>query len=149
MGLDMYLNAKRYISEYSDKEVFDELNSVDMPSKGKMKIKGIECSAMYWRKANAIHRWFVENVQGGEDDCNEYDVSREQLYDLLSCCRAVLGNHDLADDLLPTQDGFFFGDTLYGKYYFQDLEETADGLLQVLQDTDGDNWWHFTYRSSW
>jgi hypothetical protein len=22
----------------------------------------------YWRKANAIHRWFVEHVQDGNDD---------------------------------------------------------------------------------
>ena len=23
----------------------------------------------YWRKANAIHGWFVRNVQNGKDDC--------------------------------------------------------------------------------
>lgn len=25
--------------------------------------------AIYWRKFNAVHRWFVNNVQGGKDDC--------------------------------------------------------------------------------
>lgn len=44
----------------------------------------------YWRKANQIHRWFVENVQGGDDDCREYYVSREQLKELLTTVRTVL-----------------------------------------------------------
>ena len=24
-----------------------------------------------WRKANAIHKWFVDNVQDGVDDCGD------------------------------------------------------------------------------
>ncbi len=33
----------------------------------------------YWRKANGIHAWFVQNVQEGEDDCKEYYVSQSKL----------------------------------------------------------------------
>lgn len=51
----------------------------------------------YWRKANQIHNWFVINVQGGEDDCGCYEVSREQLEDLLECCRIVKRECNLID----------------------------------------------------
>ena len=44
----------------------------------------------YWRKANAIHNWFVENVQNGNDDCGVYSVSKEQLEDLLGICDRVI-----------------------------------------------------------
>ena len=34
----------------------------------------------YWRKANQIHNWFVENVQDGEDDCCYHnEVTKEYL----------------------------------------------------------------------
>lgn len=44
----------------------------------------------YWRKANQIHGWFVENVQGGIDDCGYYKVSKQNVEELLSLCNQVL-----------------------------------------------------------
>ena len=49
----------------------------------------------YWRKANQIHAWFVDNVQGGKDDCEEYSVSRSQLGQLLAVVKEVLDNSKL------------------------------------------------------
>lgn len=43
----------------------------------------------YWRKANAIHKWFVDNVQDGEDDCGYYEVNKEQLEELLNICKLI------------------------------------------------------------
>ena len=37
----------------------------------------------YWRKANQIHNWFVENVQDGNDDCGVYEVTKDKLSELL------------------------------------------------------------------
>jgi len=51
----------------------------------------------YWRKANAIHRWFVEQVQDGNDDCGEYHVSEEDLRELLSRCTRVLEASELIE----------------------------------------------------
>ena len=45
--------------------------------------------AGYWRKANAIHKWFVDNVQDGEDDCEYYEVSKKQLEQLLHICKLI------------------------------------------------------------
>lgn len=45
----------------------------------------------YWRKANAIHKWFVDHVQGGVDDCEMHDeVTKEILEELIDVCKGVL-----------------------------------------------------------
>ena len=49
----------------------------------------------YWRKANQIHRWFVENVQDGEDDCDVYRVKKKQLKALLETAEEVLNSCNL------------------------------------------------------
>lgn len=41
---------------------------------------------MYWRKANAIHKFFVDNVQNGEDDCGYYKVSLDVIKQLYNLC---------------------------------------------------------------
>lgn len=49
----------------------------------------------YWRKANQIHRWFVENVQGGKDDQKEYEVTRNQLAKLQETVNEVIKSINL------------------------------------------------------
>jgi hypothetical protein len=46
----------------------------------------------YWRKANHIHKWFVDNVQSGNDDCGKYYVSQDQLKDLVALCEQVINS---------------------------------------------------------
>jgi hypothetical protein len=140
MGLDMYLNAKRF---YWSHEETPEIK--DVPDG--YKVRYIEVEAAYWRKANAIHQWFVENVQDDVDDCETYSVSRDQLRQLVSVCKEVLEDVSKADELLPTADGFFFGDTSYEEYYVHCLNETIDQIEKALLTFPFD--WHFEYHSSW
>ena len=49
-------------------------------------------SVGYWRKANQIHGWFVENVQNGEDDCRMYEVTKGELMELRDLCLDVLAH---------------------------------------------------------
>lgn len=49
----------------------------------------VDQNVAYWRKANQIHAWFVENVQDGEDDCGSYMVSKESLEELLDICKEL------------------------------------------------------------
>lgn len=51
----------------------------------------------YWRKANAIHAWFVENVQNGVDDCGMYIVRRDQLEELKEACERVIAVATMKD----------------------------------------------------
>jgi hypothetical protein len=133
----------------------------------------------YWRKANQIHNWFVENVQDGNDDCKDYYVSRKQLEELRDTCKAVLlsaklvagkvvngqtvtkegGLQDIVEEgetiedpsvaqkLLPTQRGFFFGNTDYNHWYVEDLKQTVEQIdAALLRFGEG---WEFEYQSSW
>ena len=156
MGLDMYLTGKRYMSkmfrEEDDakqaaiQELFPELKGKAGRWGDSSPVKEVCIEAGYWRKANMIHEWFVQNVQGGEDECRPHYVAREQLQELKALCQEVLADKSKAAELLPTASGFFFGGTDYDEWYFQDLEQTVkiiDGCLELPLD------WEFEYRSSW
>jgi hypothetical protein len=143
MGLDMYLNAKRYIW-YNEDDLADTVANVFPEIKGR-RVKEVIVEAMYWRKANAIHKWFVDNVQNGVDECEEHYVSREQLTELRDLVLEVLATRDASK--LPPQAGFFFGNTDITEWYWKDLEYTVEELNKVLEDFS--DRWEFNYRSSW
>lgn len=159
MGLDMYLTETRSLARYqglaeSDTGDYAEqyrkadavLDLVDLTSTVDGGVN-ITATVMYWRKANAIHRWFVENVQDGSDDCQAYYLETEQLRTLQDLAKLVLNDHSLAQGLLPTQEGFCFGGTDYDKWYFKDLESTVAGINTVLENAG--EYPEFEYRASW
>lgn len=121
---------------------------VDVPHIKPERVSYIEERIHSWRKANQIHRWFVENVQGGLDNCEEYFVSRDNLKELLQECKRTLENKESASGILPTTSGCFFGSTEYDEFYFQDIIETAD-MLEKLLEEEPENECDFYYRSSW
>jgi len=136
MGLDMYLEGTLYTFK-DDKlhkklsKTVSELVKGYKPSKG---IDGIQLTFAvgYWRKANAIHQWFVENVQDGEDECERTYVTREQLKELRAVCKAVLDDNTIAQEKLPTTKGFFFGSVDYDEWYFEDLRHTIEVVDYAL-----------------
>jgi hypothetical protein len=157
MGLDMYLEARRFVSGYShskdeEKELFKTITeAVGMEDMNDERFATVSVNVAYWRKANHIHEWFVKNVQDGEDDCKTYFVSREKLMELEQACRKVVeaGTGEVASKLLPTASGFFFGGTEYDEYYFEATDWTAKRLAEILQLPDGMNGFDFYYNSSW
>ena len=91
----------------------------------------------YWRKANQIHEWFVDNVQDGADDCDYHrEVTEDDLKSLLETCQKVLDCPTLAEELLPTTSGYFFGGMDYDEYYIEDIKETIKIIENALQTTD-------------
>lgn len=157
MGLDMYLTGKRYLwgfADSPDQDLIQQIQPLFPEVKGR-RITEVSCEMMYWRKANQIHRWFVDNVQEGKDECQETFVSTDQLGELLNLCRAVLAGKGKpnaeanAEAWLPTGAGFFFGSTAYDEYYYSDLEKTVEGLEELLADESVTKHWEFYYRSSW
>lgn len=148
----MYLTKKFYIgAEYKHRNVNAQVNitvdGVQVPIDAG-KISEISERAGYWRKANAIHKWFVDNVQGGNDDCGDYEVSEEQLQTLLDTCKKVLADKTQAEQLLPTKSGFFFGGTDIDEWYFKDVENTIT-ILESALSTPKDSYPSFEYTSSW
>ena len=156
MGLDMYLSAKRYISKHFNEgdteraeaiqKLFPELANIQGRFGDASPVKEVSIDAGYWRKANAIHDWFVREVQGGEDECKPHYVDREQLLALKEACEQVLADKQKAPELLPTASGFFFGSTDYDQYYFEDLQSTIDIVDRCMTLPTS---WDFEYRSSW
>lgn len=90
----------------------------------------------YWRKANAIHAYFTRNLEDGEEDnLRKIPVRKKDLIELKDRCLKVLsGRHEVAADLLPTATGFFFGETAYSEWYYDDIKDTYDIVCDVLDD---------------
>lgn len=226
MGLDIYINKKKTVENDRDKR------------ERTVKISGV----LYLRKANQIHRYFVENFAGGRDECQEICIDIEGIKTLNDICKRivkesnlkegwvyykntssrwldekdnielaekegdkfvkagesnglwlevgeyiyendhcaskveeiekrdgkylvrcgqegrekVITNPELAKELLPTQAGFFFGDTNYGEYYLDDLKEyirQADEIIadyenEIANGTDKYDL-DYTYQASW
>lgn len=145
MGLDMHLYARHYVSgdEVIAKQ-FPELAKISS-KREKSPVVEVVIEAGYWLKANAIHKWFVDNVQDGEDECDAHDVSREQLVELRNLCKTVLETKD--SSLLPPQRGFFFGSTDIGEFYWKYLKDTIEIVDDALELSY--NRWCFEYQSSW
>jgi len=168
MGLDMYLRARKYVSDYSyqegkERDEFEGILSAIGLDRDDIAVETpsayVEVGVGYWRKANHIHNWFVENLANGEDDCKPVYVNRKDLVELYNLVNDVMkvkdrqeANPDEAlpspEDLLPTTEGFFFGDTEYDDWYWMQTEYTRDRLKVILENPKFEDY-DFEYRASW
>lgn len=174
MGLDMNLTKKTYIGWKFEHRKVKWIVEIEVQWVLKIfdvnNIDYIEEQQAYRRKANQIHKWFVDHVQDGEDDCGNHYVSVEQLEELVETCKQVIENlkwqqlvekefddprrkggkekvmvyedTKLAMKLLPPQEWFFFGGTYLNEYYLKDLENTVEQLKDLDKMCD------YYYQSS-
>ena len=181
MGLDMYLTKKTYVKNWDHMKpeeqhtitIIGPMANVIKPKR----ITYIEEEVCYWRKANAIHKWFVDNCQDGVDDCREAWISKDKLHTLLDTVITVLDSLEtilgdvhvgtaykngevnelyepgeliadtkIAEKLLPTQLGFFFGGTDYDQFYIGNLRHTRQVLQGILNEPNSGE---FYYQASW
>lgn len=156
MGLDMYLTKRTYVKNW-DHQSPQERHTVTVTGPAAATIQPDRVSEIiediaYWRKANAIHQWFVTHCQDGVDDCREVFVPIEQVRELVKTCAYIVGIaerqcvdwHKIAAELLPVQSGCFFGTTAYDDDYLDTLRATVERLTPFLDEDDG-----FYYRASW
>ena len=150
MGLDMYLETEQYIPDYTDEgnALINTIKANSLNHLGEFRPKTVSYELAYWRKANAVHNWFVKNVQDGKDECQSSYVSLEKLQELRDTCARVLENNALAQELFPSAAGFFFGSTEYDDWYFSDLLHTVEKLDKILKTPSADKLW-ISYRASW
>ena len=110
MGLDMYLEgsfSKRSYVRPTDQDYADMREGKEVTVKrSQALIDALEATGLQnapiehewnhltyvfpiwtWRKANQIHKWFVDNCQEGDDNCQRHYVSRENLEELLELYR--------------------------------------------------------------
>ena len=48
----------------------------------------------------------------------------------------VLKDSSLAEELLPTEEGYFYGSTIYDERYLDDLRNTIEQIDKILETTD-------------
>ncbi|MGL5958681.1 MAG: hypothetical protein ACRCZZ_08870 [Phocaeicola sp.] len=143
MGLDMYL-FKAKLSP-SQQKVIDK-NGVNSMEASKI-YRAVTWDShldevVYWRKASAIHDWFVSNIQNGVDECYEYAVSIDELYHLKSVCEQALETRDMKH--LPSRPSTFVS---YQRYW-DSIESTTEVLQDILSDKIDDDE-VYIYSSSW
>ena len=111
MGLDMYLEAEKYVggwehfTDAAERGLYATLLELsglsDLACRETPSVE-ITVKVAYWRKANAIHAWFVEHVQDGKDECQRSYVTREQLAELVALCQSVLDSVETVEGEVST-----------------------------------------------
>ena len=161
MGLDMYLEARQHIyatdwqaGDFENKtpqyleisRMFPEGSDEFASGNGASVILPVG----YWRKANAIHNWFVKNVQNGVDECQSAFVPDAKLRELRATVQHLLDNRDNAEATkhLPPAEGFFFGSYDLDDWYWENLERTVKILDRAI--ILAEDWGcSIYYQSSW
>ena len=136
------------------------------------RISQVEEEVMRWRKANHIHAWFVDNVQNGTDELRELLSSYKKVIEASKLVDGtidagtvynqehpdglaqrtpgkVIKDSTVAERLLPTRGGFFFGCTEYDEDYLDEVVRTRDWIVSMLDDLKNGVPGEICYRSSW
>lgn len=106
-------------------------------------------------KANPIFNWFIQNVMNNNIDKEYYEVTENNLKNLLEVCNKVREgftfvktdsyygdeyevNVEVAKEVLPTVDdaGYVFGPHNYGRAYVNQIINTIDVVNKILETTD-------------
>lgn len=115
----------------------------------------VAVDGIYWRKANAIHSWFVTNCQDGVDECQESPpIPAEQLAHLAHTCQQAIDAYDAGDkeragEILSPTTGFFFGSSEVDEWWADDVRRTILEIEVLVRKAIAIGGVTFTYQSSW
>lgn len=112
MGLDIYFYSKQKVVDSTKQNTSDERTEVG-----------------YFRKFNALFNWVDVHIKPIEN-CVDIPISKEDLIKLQELLNQ-LDNTNCAE-LLPTQDGFFFGSTVYDECYWEDVASLKELITKTL-----------------
>lgn len=141
MGLDMYL----YKVKHDEVAYWRKANAIHGWFERKLSEDGTleNCRDYYISKENLIELRdtcqkildnaviTVRQVKNGEK-LNKETNKWEPIYEE----GEVVDNPELAQELLPTEGGFFFGSLEYDKWYIEDLKSTVKQINKILETTD-------------
>lgn len=143
MGLDMYLTARPRRQRIILDKIKQNCPSLveDIEHLLEVFYKEKTLNVLDWRKAYPINGWFSHTL-GGIQNLVKQEVTVEQLAQLLEDAQRVLDDpeQELFPGELEIRPGTFFIE--------EKLEYTVDGLRQVLEDFDEDEW-VFEYEAWW
>lgn len=146
MGLDQYLYGTIELDKWVRDEISDTISRYYDLNTTTWKI---DSELGYWRKANHIHQFFENELEGDVNDCNKHYFDVDLLTKLREICESIMEDKSKAELLLPTQDGFFFGSLEYDDYYYETTEYTIR-LIQKLEEAyEEGKISGFAYEASW
>jgi hypothetical protein len=151
MGLDMYLHKKYYVMNWDHTEP-ERRHHITIKRGGK-KSPIHNCQAIYVSRDDLkklLHT--IDEVlrksklkPGAIVNGHKYDP-KEGMTPIVAK-EGVIIDSGAASELLPTQDGFFFGGTDYDEFYYGDLVFTKKELERLMaEEHDGGE---FYYEASW
>jgi hypothetical protein len=159
MGLDQYLSAKKTFSNSQwgkdeERRIHAEIvSAVDASSilEADHPYVVVEITVAYWRKARAIHDWFLSNCVYANNAGYSFHVTRDELWALHDLCVVIpfgLAVHgdEYADSRIPNPSWFGGGDEKYGDWYKESLKYTADVIFKLLSDGKNEN---LAFEYSW
>lgn len=130
MGLDMYLEGKKYYG-YSSRTVAPQVEEGF-----ELKEKIFELG--YWRKHPNLHGYIVQNFAGGVDECQKIELDIKNIAQILTAVK---------EDKLPPTSGFFFGTSRE-----EDKDptiETFEKALRWLMTEEEGVYRSVIYQASW
>ena len=169
MGLDMYLYAEKYESKRRNgtlsypkelEELLKKINKYHIVS------KTTTYKISYWRKFNALHYYIINHFANGRDECQKVYLLNSDLLEILEVLKKVeksfetakikeekddyiIYENPIAEKLLPTQDGFFFGSLNYDSFYLNDVKMSIKIFEEVLKLLEETNDYCIYYQASW
>lgn len=171
MGLDMYLYAEKYESKYRNKtlsypkeleELSKLINTYSVASK--TTTYKIGC----WRKFNALHNYIINHFANGRDEYQRVYLLEEEIKEILNILKKVeesfktakikeekdgyiIYENPIAEKLLPTKDGFFFGSLDYDDFYLDYVKRSIkifEEVLKLLEERPEEGY-DIYYQASW
>lgn len=127
MGLDQYLTKSTYVKNWDHQKpeerhkFFIAKGDQERTDIKPERITSIKEEIMYWRKANQIHKWFVDNVQSGIDDCGDYYVEPAKLKTLFETCEKVIAGSNMVKGKIKNGRRTFINDA--GERVTEDIME--------------------------
>lgn len=146
MGLDMYLRKYIWVGRQYEHVRKTTTLSINYQSDGETvpidvdKVATIVEHIYSWRKMDDLHNWFVVNVQGGEDDCKEYDITADDFEELKLWVKKQLAK-------MPEKIQEYT-DLYWDRMVYTDTIKVIDNALAEIEaDEKGLIW--YSYSSSW
>ena len=146
MGLDMYAYKRTYVGNKYANE--DQMVKLVLPKETGSSLRGgieliedkkiSEITEMiaYWRKANAIHAWFVNNIQDGVDDCRDARFTVDDMQTLVDLCKLVLATAKTKQGKVV--NGQILKDGKWENQYEDGLEvANPEEVAELLPPTEG------------
>ena len=135
MGLDMYLTGRKFNASMNGSPKDDE----------GYEIEALHIKLGYWRKHANLHGYIVQTFAEGEDNCQDIELSLENLEQILEAVKAPT--------CMAKTEGFFFGESSNTQDQIDEdvaIISRAIGFLTApIVTQERDIWRTVIYRASW